>query len=169
MDMEQRKRVIERFRDNRIQVLISTTVIEVGVDMPNASVIIIEGADRFGLTQLHQLRGRVGRSTHKSYCFLIADSPSTQARRRLAALEATSDGFQLAEQDLLLRGPGEFLGSAQSGLPKLRVGHLLRDAALLQEARREVAAILKNDPLLESDQNRPLRNLRKIDSSPIHL
>jgi ATP-dependent DNA helicase RecG len=168
LDLADRESILDKFRKNSIQVLVTTTVIEVGVDVPNASVMIVEGADKFGLTQLHQLRGRVGRSIHKSYCFLFVDSPTPQAAQRLSALETTKDGFAIAEQDLLLRGPGEFFGTAQAGLPRLRIGRLLQDMPLLQEAREEVSSVLEADPFLETAENRPLREL-VIDARSIHL
>ena len=127
-------------------ILVSTTVVEVGVDVANATVMVVEHAERFGLSQLHQLRGRVGRSEHKSYCILLYQSPlSEQGRERLKALTDTTDGFEIAERDLALRGPGDFFGTRQSGLPTLRVGDLLRDHQLMEEARREVVAAL-DDP-----------------------
>ena len=124
-------------------ILVSTTVIEVGVDVPNASVMIVEHAERFGLSQLHQLRGRVGRGAHKSYCILLYQSPLTeQGRERLKALTDTSDGFEIAERDLQLRGPGDFFGTRQSGMPTLRAGDLLRDHAIMEDARREAVQAL---------------------------
>jgi len=118
----------------------------VGVDVANATVMVVEHAERFGLSQLHQLRGRVGRSQHKSYCILLYQSPlSEQGRERLKALTDTTDGFEIAERDLALRGPGDFFGTRQSGLPTLRVGDLLRDHAVMEDARREAVAAL-DDP-----------------------
>ncbi len=169
MDAEQRARTFAKFREGRIKALVATSIIEVGVDVPNASVMIIEGADRFGLSQLHQLRGRVRRSTHNSFCFLITDSRTEPARQRLAALEATNDGFKIAEQDLLQRGPGEFLGTAQAGLPRLRIGHLLRDRDLLQQARHAIEEILESDPSLQSPEHEPLRVLIKPAQGLVHL
>ena len=123
--------------------LVSTTVVEVGVDVPNASVMLVEHAERFGLSQLHQLRGRVGRGAHPSFCVLLYQSPLTdQGRERLKALTETTDGFVIAERDLELRGPGDFFGTRQSGMPTLRVGDLLRDHQLMEEARREAVAAL---------------------------
>ena len=124
----------------------STTVVEVGVDVANASVMLVEHAERFGLSQLHQLRGRVGRGPHMSYCVLLYQEPlSDQSRSRLKALTDTTDGFEIAERDLQIRGPGDFFGTRQSGLPTLRVGDLLRDHQLMELARREAVATL-DDP-----------------------
>ncbi len=129
------------------------------MDAPNAAVMVIEDADRFGLAQLHQLRGRVGRAEHQSYCYLVAEPTTEEAVKRIDTMISTNDGFKISEQDLLLRGPGEFLGFAQSGIPPLRAGHLIRDAALLERARDTAREILSRDPGLESAQNEPLRTL----------
>ena len=140
---DEKDRVMGAFARGDIHVLVSTTVIEVGVDVPNAAMMIVEHAERFGLSQLHQLRGRVGRGAHASSCVLLYQSPLPETgRARLQALEATADGFEIAERDLALRGPGDFFGTRQSGMPTLRVGDLLRDHALLEEARREAVAWL---------------------------
>ena len=134
------------FARKEFDILVSTTVVEVGVDVANATVMLVEHAERFGLSQLHQLRGRVGRGAHKSYCVLLYQYPLTdQGRERLKAVTDTTDGFEIAERDLQLRGPGDFFGTRQSGLPTLRVGDLLRDHALMEEARREAVAAL-DDP-----------------------
>jgi ATP-dependent DNA helicase RecG len=139
-------RVMQAFARGEYDILVSTTVIEVGVDVSNASVMLVEHAERFGLSQLHQLRGRVGRGAHQSFCVLLYQEPLTeQGRERLKALTDTADGFEIAERDLALRGPGDFFGTRQSGLPTLRVGDLLRDHQLMEEARREAAAAL-DDP-----------------------
>ncbi len=142
--------VFEQFRSGELQVLVATTVVEVGVDVANATMIVIEEADRFGLAQLHQLRGRVGRGTAQSYCVLVADPNSDTARRRLETMCREHDGFRIAEADLALRGPGEVLGTRQSGLPDLRVADLVHDQDLLFKARAEAEQILDEDPLLRS-------------------
>jgi len=128
-------------------------VIEVGVDVPNASVMLIENAERFGLAQLHQLRGRIGRGEHKSYCILLTSEPSSEAAVKLAVLEKTSDGFEVAEADWELRGPGDLLGTAQSGLPALKIGSLKRDTELMHRARAAAMSIFAADPRLELPQN----------------
>ncbi len=146
---EAKEAVMEEFRAGRIQILVCTTVVEVGVDVANASVMVIEAAERMGLSQLHQLRGRVGRGSAKSYCFLLAGyARSKDASDRLAVMERSNDGFEIAEKDLELRGPGEFLGTRQSGIPELAVANLARDAALLAVAREEARRILAADPEL---------------------
>jgi ATP-dependent DNA helicase RecG len=146
LKQDAKDRVMGAFVRREFDILVSTTVIEVGVDVPNATVMLIEHAERFGLSQLHQLRGRVGRGVHKSYCVLLYQYPITdQGKERLKALTDTADGFEIAERDLQLRGPGDFFGTRQSGMPTLRVGDLLRDHALMEEARREANAAL-DDP-----------------------
>jgi ATP-dependent DNA helicase RecG len=146
MKQDAKERIMGAFARGELDVLVATTVVEVGVDVANASVMLVEHAERFGLSQLHQLRGRVGRGPHRSYCMLLFQSPlSDQGRDRLKALSETSDGFEIAERDLQQRGPGDFFGTRQSGLPTLRVGDLLRDHQLMEEARREAVAAL-DDP-----------------------
>lgn len=136
------------FASGEIQLLVSTTVIEVGIDVPNASVMVIEHAERFGLSQLHQLRGRVGRDSHQSHCILLYQYPiSKEAKGRLRALAETTNGFEIAERDLELRGPGDFFGTRQSGLPTLRTGDLLRDHSLMERARDEAAQFLDGHAL----------------------
>jgi ATP-dependent DNA helicase RecG len=169
MPLEERERVLKRFVGGKVKILISTTIIEVGMDVPNATVMIIESAEKFGLSQLHQLRGRVGRSKYASSCFLFIESPTPQAKERLRILEMTGDGLLISEKDLLLRGPGELLGTAQSGLPRLRVGHLVRDVRLLERVRRVVENILEADPFLESSENEPLNRLLKLNRDGIQL
>jgi ATP-dependent DNA helicase RecG len=143
MKSEEKELVMRAFRANQLQVLLATSVIEVGVDVPNATVMVIENAEQFGLAQLHQLRGRIGRGAHDSFCILVATAKTDAAHQRLKIMEATNDGFRLAEEDLLLRGPGELLGQQQSGLPKLRFGDLLRDRELVEEARGLAKAFLE--------------------------
>jgi len=149
----ERERIMNLFTAGRIDILVSTTVIEVGVDVPNATVMIIEHADRFGLAQLHQLRGRVGRGGTQSYCFLMTSGHlSEEARRRLQALVRTNDGFRIAEEDLSIRGPGEFFGTKQSGLPDLKVANIVRDTKIIELARKEAFRLAKEDPSLKRYQ-----------------
>src|SRR5207244_5948963 len=130
-----KEEVMSAFRANKVQVLLTTSLIEVGVDVPNATVMLIENAEQFGLAQLHQLRGRIGRGAHASYCILVAAARSQEARERLRVLEETTDGFRIAEADLKLRGPGELLGQEQSGMPRFRFGDLAKDVSLVERAR----------------------------------
>ncbi len=153
----QREEVFERFRLGEIQALIATTVIEVGLDVPNATVMLIEDADRFGLAQLHQLRGRVGRGSRPSVCYLVADPTTDEARQRLGVMHSTSDGFVLAEKDLELRGPGEVFGTRQSGLAPLRLADFTRDRDLLALARRDAAATIDRSPTLDDPSQALLR------------
>ena len=154
------------FRDKGTQILVSTSVVEVGIDIPNASTILIEGANRFGLAQLHQFRGRVGRGEHKSYCLLLADDAGEEAQTRLQVMEQTTNGFELAEEDLKMRGPGEFFGIKQSGLPKLKLVKLT-DTHLLELARTEATGIFEADPGLEQPAHALLA--RRVQSFWTHL
>lgn len=147
---EEKEHVMRRFRDGEIKALVSTTVIEVGVDVPNATVMILHHAERFGLAQLHQLRGRIGRGTQTSYCVLLTDGKSPEAMEKLKVLEDSADGFIIAEADLRLRGPGDVLGTLQSGLSTIRFADFLADTALLREARAMADQVLTEDPLLDS-------------------
>jgi ATP-dependent DNA helicase RecG len=143
MKQEEKDAVMSEFRKGTTHILVSTTVIEVGVDVPNASIMVVEHAERFGLSQLHQLRGRVGRGDEQSYCILLAgDKRSTEARERLAIMEETNDGFKVAEKDLEIRGPGEVMGTRQSGVPAFRIGNVVRDYAILETAKREADHML---------------------------
>ena len=151
MALGEKQAVMDEFRAGALDVLVTTPVIEVGVDVPNATVMLIEGADRFGLAQLHQLRGRVGRGEHQSYCFLVAESSSDEAMKRMEALARTNDGFEIAEADLRLRGPGDFFGTRQSGLPTLRMARL-DDRDLLAQARAEAGPLLQADPGLRQHE-----------------
>lgn len=160
MKSSEKERVMKEFKEGAIRALVSTTVIEVGVDVPNASVIVIEHAERFGLSQLHQLRGRVGRGVAESLCVLVApDRMSPLVEERLNVLVSSEDGFYIAEKDLDIRGPGEFLGRRQSGLPGFRVAHVLRDVHLMERARDEARAVLEADPELKKPEHRALRNM----------
>jgi ATP-dependent DNA helicase RecG len=158
LSSEDKDAIMRSFKAGAIHVLVATTVIEVGIDVPNASVMVIEHAERFGLSQLHQLRGRVGRGPWKSFCVLLTSGRlSEDAERRVAAMVDTNDGFKIAEVDLQLRGPGEFFGTRQSGLPEFRAADLLRDAAVLEEARREAQMVIAEDPDLKAPDHRGLR------------
>jgi ATP-dependent DNA helicase RecG len=160
MKAAEKDAVMRRFKAGEIDVLIATTVIEVGIDVPNATIMVIEHAERFGLAQLHQLRGRVGRGSVDSFCCLVADvGQSRESFERLTVMESTSDGFAVAEADLRLRGPGEYLGTRQSGTPALRAANLVRDGELLELARREAQAWLAADPKLEKPESEELRRV----------
>ncbi|MPM36424.1 ATP-dependent DNA helicase RecG [bioreactor metagenome] len=150
MKFKEKEAVMAAFAAGETDILVSTTVIEVGVDVPNATVMVVENAERFGLSQLHQLRGRVGRGPHKSYCVLISDSRNEETRQRLRIMTQTGDGFKIAEEDLRLRGPGDFFGLRQHGLPGLRIADLGCDAALLREAQSAADALLAEDPKLSA-------------------
>ncbi|MBC8284748.1 MAG: ATP-dependent DNA helicase RecG [Nitrospinae bacterium] len=156
---EERQEIMSRFLKNEIQALVATTVIEVGIDIPNATVMIIEHAERFGLAQLHQLRGRVGRGKHASHCLLAAYFPiSEEGKARMKAMQNSRDGFEIAEEDLKIRGPGDFMGTRQSGLPILKIANLIRDIKILDLARKEAFALVDRDPNLEDPANQPLKN-----------
>lgn len=155
MKSEEKEAIMNAFARGEIQILVATPVVEVGVDVPNATVILIEGADRFGLAQLHQFRGRVGRSSHQSYCLLLAESPSESAVERLRAIETIYDGFQLAQKDLEMRGPGDFLGTRQSGFPEMRLADLT-DLRLLEIAREAAERLAERDPDLQAPEHRRL-------------
>jgi ATP-dependent DNA helicase RecG len=149
MKSDEKEAIMMEFKEGRIQILVATTVIEVGIDIPNASVMVVEHAERFGLSQLHQLRGRIGRGRYPSKCILLAQYRSSEeAKIRLRAMEKTTDGFKIAEEDLALRGPGEFFGIRQSGLPDFRVAHIIRDTPILIEARKEAFRLIQEDPEL---------------------
>jgi len=143
---QEKEAAMEDFKRGRIKILVSTTVIEVGVDVPNATVMLIEQAERFGLAQLHQLRGRVGRGAEQSYCILVTERVNDAARERIRTMVDTNDGFQIAEMDLKLRGPGEFFGTRQSGLPSLRVASILRDPEILEVARAHAQEFMERPP-----------------------
>jgi ATP-dependent DNA helicase RecG len=162
MKSDEKEAIMGEFKERAIHILVATTVIEVGIDVPNASVMVVEHAERFGLSQLHQLRGRIGRGQYPSKCILLAQYRSSEeAKIRLRAMEQTNDGFKIAEQDLELRGPGEFFGIRQSGLPDFRVAHLIRDTPILIEARREAFRLVQGDPDLEKPSHSALKDVLK--------
>ncbi|MBS3917769.1 MAG: ATP-dependent DNA helicase RecG [Deltaproteobacteria bacterium] len=162
MKSDEKEAIMMEFKERKIEILVATTVIEVGIDIPNASVMVVEHAERFGLSQLHQLRGRIGRGQYPSKCILLAQYRSSEeAKVRLRAMEQTNDGFKIAEQDLELRGPGEFFGIRQSGLPDFRVAHILRDTPILIEARKEAFRLIQEDPDLEKPSHSALKDVLK--------
>lgn len=156
MKSADKKAVMQSFSEGETQLLVSTTVIEVGVDVPNAVIMVIENAERFGLSQLHQLRGRIGRGQHKSTCILITDAQNDTAQRRMKVMETTTDGFKIADEDLKLRGPGEFFGSRQHGLPEMKIADMLKDRGTLEETQRAAKEIVARDPELSSPENAAL-------------
>lgn len=166
MPPEEKEGAMARFRDGKSEVLVSTTVIEVGVDVPNANVMVIFDAERFGLAQLHQLRGRIGRGEHKSYCILVTDGKNPEALEKLNILAGTIDGFKIAEEDLRLRGPGEVLGKRQSGLGALRFVEYLADTSLIREAREVAGQVLREDPGLESHPKLKQWLMRQVEVEP---
>lgn len=160
MKSDEKEDIMMEFKEGRIQILVATTVIEVGIDIPNASIMVVEHAERFGLSQLHQLRGRIGRGRYPSKCILLAAYRSSEeAKVRLRAMERTTDGFQIAEEDLALRGPGEFFGTRQSGLPDFRVAHIIRDTPILIEARKEAFRLVEEDPALSLPSHSGLKSM----------
>jgi len=163
LDADLKDQVMRMFQRGELHILVATTVIEVGVDVPNATVMVIEHAERFGLAQLHQLRGRIGRGAAKSYCVLMTGGKVTEeGQRRLQAMVDTNDGFKIAELDLKLRGPGEFFGTRQAGMPDFRVANIIRDAQLLEAAKREAAAVLAtpNSEISPEETSRALVEMR---------
>jgi ATP-dependent DNA helicase RecG len=158
MTPAEKDEVMRAFYSNEIQLLVSTTVVEVGVDVPNATLMIIMDADRFGLSQLHQLRGRVGRGQHASYCVLVADPKSEIGRERMTAMTDTDDGFEVSRRDLELRGPGDFFGTKQSGLPEFRLADMTADFEVLEQARDDAAGLLKEASFWTSADYAPLRS-----------
>ena len=157
MKGDEKEKVMKSFKEGKIDILVSTTVIEVGIDIPNASLMVIEEAERFGLAQLHQMRGRVGRGDCQSYCLLMGSPVSKEGRRRLQVMTETSDGFQIAEEDLELRGPGEFFGTRQSGMPELRLGNIVSDMELMELARQEAFSLVHRDPYLQDPEHYLIR------------
>lgn len=159
MPAEQKEEVMREFKARNIDLLVSTTVVEVGVDVPNAVVMLIENADRFGLSQLHQLRGRVGRGKHKSYCILVTDNVTDESKKRLKILSSTTDGFKISEEDLKLRGPGDFFGQRQHGLPKLKIADMAENMETLHCAQNVARRILDDDSRLQKPENQGLKKL----------
>jgi ATP-dependent DNA helicase RecG len=163
MNAEQKDTNMKRFVENDTQIMVSTTVIEVGVNVPNASVMVIESAEKFGLSQLHQLRGRVGRGAEKSYCILLTgDNISKEARERLAVMCSTNNGFVIAEKDLEIRGPGDIEGTRQSGLMNFKLANIVEDRELLELAKESSVTLLQEDPDLTSDKNKVLKEFLAI-------
>ncbi len=159
MNGAQKEQVMSDFKEHKIDLLVSTTVVEVGVDVPNAAIMVIENADRFGLSQLHQLRGRVGRGKYKSSCILITDNVNEETVKRLKILSKTNDGFKISEEDLKLRGPGDFFGSRQHGLPALKIADMSQDMDILRKAQEAAQLIISTDPMLEHTENIYLKEL----------
>ena len=153
MNGEEKKEVMRRFKENKINIIIATTVIEVGIDVPNATVMLIEHAERFGLTQLHQLRGRVGRGIKKSYCILVNRGTNELSAKRLEIMESTNDGFEIADEDLILRGPGDYIGFKQSGFVKYKIADMVTDGPIIRTARILAKSIIESDPTLENHEN----------------
>ena len=158
MKAAEKNAIMEAYAKNEIQVLVSTTVIEVGVNVPNATVMMVENAERFGLAQLHQLRGRVGRGVHQSYCIFVYWGDDDETRKRLEILVKSNDGFYIAGEDLRLRGPGDLLGIRQSGMLEFRLGDIFQDADILKKASEAAGAVLLLDPNLELEQNQRLKD-----------
>ncbi len=153
LKQKEKDKIMNEFKDGKIDILISTTVIEVGVNVPNASVMVIQNAERFGLAALHQLRGRVGRGEYKSYCILKYQGKSDNIRQRMKIMQETNDGFLISEKDLELRGSGEFFGTKQHGIPEFKVANLFEDMEILKAAQNLAMKILQGDPNLENEQN----------------
>lgn len=158
MKSKDKNETMEAFAAGEADILVATTVIEVGVDVPNAALMVVENADRFGMSQLHQLRGRVGRGAYKSYCVLFEGAGGESARERLGAMCRTNDGFKIAEEDLRLRGPGDFFGSRQSGLPDMHIASFVTDMDLLKEAQNAAKELMERDPLLKAPENAVLHD-----------
>ncbi len=159
MKNAEKDEIMKRFSSGEINILVSTVVIEVGIDVPNAALMVIENADRFGLSQLHQLRGRIGRGRYKSTCILVSDSQNDETKHRLSVICKTNDGFKIADEDLKLRGPGDFLGERQHGLPEMKLASLTDDTKILFEAKNEAERILNDDKKLEKDENKLIRKM----------
>ena len=159
MKPKEKDEIMLKFKNHEIDILISTTVIEVGVDVPNANIMVIEDAQRFGLAQLHQLRGRVGRGEYQSYCILKYEGNGETIRKRMKVMCDTNDGFVISEKDLELRGSGDFFGTMQHGLPEFKIANLFEDIDMLKMVQTVAMKILEKDPKLEKEENKPLRAL----------
>ena len=157
MSPREKQNIMDKFNNKNISLLISTTVIEVGIDNPNAVIIMIENAERFGLSQLHQLRGRVGRGSYKSYCIMVSDAQNEEALRRFKIMKETNNGFKIADEDLKLRGPGDFFGHKQHGLPELKIANMMTDTNILIEAQHIASKLIEEDPSLESEKYKGLK------------
>ena len=157
MKADEKERIMKDFAENKIQILVSTTVIEVGINVPNATIMLIENAERFGLSQLHQLRGRVGRGKYQSYCILVTDSKSEVTKERMKVMKKTNDGFEISETDLKLRGPGEFFGTRQHGVPQLKIANLYKDADILSQAQAAAKELNRNENWQKDDRYKPLK------------
>jgi ATP-dependent DNA helicase RecG len=157
MKKDEKINVMEQFSNNKIQLLVATSVIEVGIDVPNATVMVVEHADRFGLTQLHQLRGRVGRGTEKSVCVLVQRKVTESGNKRLKILEETNDGFKIADEDLMMRGPGAFFSADQSGFFTYKIADLVRDKSIIQKAREAAQNLINDDPHLRKLKHEGIR------------
>ena len=170
MKQEEKNKIMDNFKNFKTQILVATSVIEVGIDDPDATVIIIENSERFGLSQLHQLRGRVGRGTKQSTCILLFDGPLTEnAKKRINVMKETNDGFKIAEEDLSIRGAGEILGTRQSGLPNFRLTDLNVHKSLMSQAREMAIKIVEKDPELSSDQGKSLRLLLHLFNNQVAI
>lgn len=156
---KEKDEIMERFKEGKIQILISTTVIEVGVDVPNSNIMVIENAERFGLAQLHQLRGRVGRGEYQSYCILKYQGNSEVIRERMKVMTQTNDGFVISEKDLELRGSGEFFGTKQHGIPEFKIANLFEDMPMLKEVQALAEKVLEEDEKLEKEENKKLKKI----------
>ena len=153
MKADEKQKIMESFSDGEIDILVSTTVIEVGINVPNSTIMLIENAERFGLAQLHQLRGRVGRGSEKSYCILVTESKTNVTKQRMKVMKESNDGFVISEKDLKLRGPGEFFGTKQHGIPELKIANLYKDIDVLKDAQSAAEEIIKNDFKLNMDEH----------------
>jgi ATP-dependent DNA helicase RecG len=170
LDEGEKKKVMSDFKNKKTDILVATTIIEVGIDVTNASVMVIENAERFGLSQLHQLRGRIGRGKDASFCILVSDAGTEEARQRLEAISRIEDGFDIAQEDLNIRGPGELFGKQQHGEPLLALGNVISDVDILEEARKEAFNLIAEDPTLSDPRHEKLKNqLRQTFKDKFHL